>query len=145
MAILGDLFLKTNEVSIEINDCIKNVKNQQNSWINSIISENDAEPKVHNFDNILVTNQMKSKIPFDFVKSRSEKCFINLLLFAIAILNTYWTSSLPSKGWILIFKLLHACKSLLTFSASSRVEICDITEDVEIQFCLLYMYINIES
>ena len=83
VAILGQLFLKTNEVSLEIQDC-----QQRHVTIGSKTSQSTAiKENIHNkydkFDKILVSNQRKSKIPFDFVKSRSVTFYINLLLFAV--------------------------------------------------------------
>ena len=89
VAILGDLFLKTNEISLEIKGCPHHIPRSENSDFNKSLNSNspssthDKQRRVLDFDNMLVTDQMKSKIPFDFIKSRSTKCFINLVLLII--------------------------------------------------------------
>ena len=72
VAILGDLFLKTNEISLEIKGCPSSEE----------LLHNEQRRVLHS-DNMLVTDQMKSKIPFDFIKSRSTKYLINSLLLFI--------------------------------------------------------------
>lgn len=96
VAILGDLFLKTNEISLEIKGCPHDVPRVENSDSNGSLnnippsSTHDRQRRVLDFDNMLVTDQMKSKIPFDFIKSRSTKYFINsVLLLIFQIVNQH--------------------------------------------------------
>ena len=88
VAILGDIFLKTNEISLEIKGCPHQLPpREENSDSNASLENNspsftsyDRQRRVLDFDNMLVTDQMKSKIPFDFIMSRSTKYFINSVL-----------------------------------------------------------------
>ena len=98
VAILGDLFLKTNEISLEIKGCPHHhLPSVENSDSNESLNKNlpsfssrDRQMRVLDFDNMLVTDQMKSKIPFDFIKSRSTKYFINsVLLLIFQIVNQH--------------------------------------------------------
>ena len=80
VAILGELFLKTNEVSLEINGCIDNTRVSD--------TEADAHARV---DKMIVSNQMKSNVPFDFVISRSTwvRCFSDLIFVTVS-LSVIW-------------------------------------------------------
>ena len=83
VAILGEIFLKTNEVSLEINGCIDNTR------VSDAVGDNlDKE------DKMVFSNQMKSNIPFDFVISRSTSF-------------SYITSQ------IFVYVLMYLCKIIL--------------------------------